>query len=96
MATTNRPSLSRLDQTILLAHVLVAAAAGIVAFIGANDPEFGSLQRVVVVLLIGLWAGGILAMAVLARLIPNQWGRALLLVAGPFIGIVLLVAGTMR
>lgn len=89
-----RRPLSQLDRGILMFHGLVAAAFGIVGFAGANDPEFGGLQRFLVVMLIGLWAGGIVGMAVIARLVNNEWARAVILLAGPFLGIVILVGAS--
>ena len=86
-----RRALSRLDKAILATHAVAAAFFGISGFISANDPGFGDLQRVVVMMLTGLWGGGIVAMAVIAQLITNRWGRYALLLVGPLVGIVVLV-----
>ena len=90
-AKQSRRPLSRLDKAILATHGAVAALFGISGFISANDPGFGDLQRVVVMMLTGLWGGGIVAMAVIAQLITNRWGRYALLLVGPLVGIVVLV-----
>ena len=98
MVTTNTQSrrpLSRIDRGILALHGLVAAGVGVAGFIGANDPDWGDVQRLVIVMLIGLWAGGIAIMAVLARLVSNPWGRAAVLLAGPFAGIALVFGRSM-
>jgi hypothetical protein len=98
MSTTTkrpRPKLSTIDRAILAVHGLVAGVVGVVAFVGANDPDWGGLQRLVIVMVIGLWAAGIVAVGLVARLITHRWARALVLVAGPFIGILLVFGGSM-
>ena len=98
MSTTAREPrrpLSNVDRAILALHALVAGVVGVIAFVGANDPGWGDLQRLVVVMLISLWAAGIVAMAVLARMVNNRWGRTLILLAGPFVGIAAVFGRTM-
>jgi hypothetical protein len=80
-----RMPLTRLDKGLLGLHVVGAIVVGIVGFLGANDPEFGDLQRIVLAMLVGLWAAGIVVMAFVVRLIPTQWGRVIVLLGGPFI-----------
>jgi len=94
---TQRPrrSLSRIERAILAIHGLVAAVVGIIGFIGANDPGFGDLQRIVIVMLVGLWAMGIVAIGLAARLIANQWARVAVLLVGPFAGILLVFGRSM-
>ena len=58
-----RRPLSLLDKAILATHGLVAAVFGISGFVSADDPGFGDLQRLVVIMLTGLWGGGIMATA---------------------------------
>lgn len=84
-------SLSTIDRTILSVHGLAAAVVGIVGLIGANDPSWGDLQRFVIVMLIGMWVAGIVVMGLVARFVPNQWARTVILLAGPFIGIALVL-----
>ncbi len=94
-AARPRPPLSRVDQAILALHGIVACVLGTAAFLGADDPEFGSLQRIVVVMIIGLWLGGIVLMGVITRyVIRSRWGRITLLLFGPFVGIALLIGST--
>jgi hypothetical protein len=85
-------NLSRLDTTIIALHAVVAFGVGVIGFFQVDDPGFRDLQRLVILMMIGLWAAGIVATAVIARLIANQWARAAVLLVGPFVGIVLLVA----
>jgi hypothetical protein len=88
---TPRPPLTTIDRAILTLHGLTAAVVGVIAVFSVNGPEFGGLQRIVIVMMIGLWAGGIMVMAVIARLFSREWVRVAILVAGPFIGIVFVV-----
>lgn len=90
-----RRPLSRLDRAILGLHGAVAGVIGVVGFLQANDPDWGGLQRLAIVMLIGLWAGGIVAMAAIARLVSNQWARAAILFAGPFLGIAAVIGRSM-
>ncbi|NNF64888.1 MAG: hypothetical protein HKN07_11615 [Acidimicrobiia bacterium] len=87
-----RPPLSTVDRTILALHGIVATVLGIISFASATDPGFGSLQRIVIVMLVGLWIGGVVLMGVIARYaISSVAGRIALLLVGPFIGIALLM-----
>lgn len=88
-----RRPLSRVDRAILVLHGLVAAAFGVVGFVDV-DPDWAGLQRTLIVMLVGLWAGGIVATAVIARLVTNAWIRTAVLLAGPFAGIAVLVGST--
>ena len=87
-------TLSKLENAIIALHAVFACGVGVVGFLQANDPGFGDLQRLVILMMIGLWAAGIVAMAVIARLIANQWVRIAVLLVGPFVGIVLIVANS--
>jgi hypothetical protein len=84
-----RMPLTRLDRALLGLHIVGAIVIGVMGFLGANDPEFGDLQRIVMAMLIGLWGVGILIVALIVRVIPNQWGRVLVLLGGPFVLILL-------
>lgn len=95
IAEQPHPSLSSIDRAILALHGLAAGVIGVVAFISANDPDFGDLQRIVIVMLVGLWGAGIVATGYVARMVRNAWGRAALLLAGPFIGILLVFGRSM-
>lgn len=90
-----RRPLSTLDRSILALHGLAAGIVGVIAFLGANDPDWGDLQRIVILMLIGLWVAGIVAMSFVVRLVKSQWIRTAILLGGPFIGIVLLVGQSM-
>jgi hypothetical protein len=93
--STRRGNLSKFDLGILALHLLGALVTGIAGFVDV-DPDWAGLQRVVVVMIIGLWLGGIVIMAVIAGRVASQWARAAILLAGPFIGIaVLVVSSTM-
>jgi len=96
-ATTepHRRPFSIIDRGILILHSVVAGGIGIVAFIGASDPDFGDLQRIVIVMLIGLWGLGIFAIGFFARLVSKVWARIVLLLAGPFIGIAFVFGRSM-
>ncbi|MBT8202437.1 MAG: hypothetical protein KJO87_03935 [Acidimicrobiia bacterium] len=86
----HRP-LSTADKAILGGHLVLAAGFGTYGFLNATDPGWSDLQRAVVLILVGLWLGGIALMAVLARRIDHRLGRYALLLAGPFVGILLLI-----
>lgn len=74
-------------------HGLTALVIGVIAFVGANDPGWRDVQRLVVVMMISLWAGGIALSAVAARnLVSNHWIRLAILAVGPLSGIAFLVA----
>ncbi|MDH3306892.1 MAG: hypothetical protein OEO77_05180 [Acidimicrobiia bacterium] len=93
MTTTTekqRRTLSTCEQSILAVHGLVAGIVGTVGFLGANDPGWGDLQRLVILMLIGLWMAGIVAMGLIARLFANKWARAMILLGGPVIGIAIV------
>lgn len=97
MVTTadSRRPLSAFERVVIALHCVAAGVVGVVGFASATDPGWRDLQRLLILMLIGLWVGGIVAMAVIARLVNNKWGRAAILLAGPFLGIVLLVGSTM-
>ena len=88
--------LSSLDWSILVVHTALAAGIGVVGFLGADDPGWGDLQRVVVLMLVGLWGVGILASALVARPIHNPWVRTAILLAGPFLPAVAVIGGISR
>ncbi len=90
-----RRTLSTFDRSILALHGLVAGVVGTVGILGANDPGWGDLQRLVVVMLIGLWVAGIVVVGLIARLFTNKWARAVILLAGPFTGIALVFGRSM-
>ena len=95
-SSTEKPNrtLTRIDRSILALHGLAAAVIGVIAFAGANDPGWGDLQRLDIVMLIGLWVAGIIAMGFVVRLVKNQWARAGILLGGPFIGVVFLLGAS--
>ncbi|NNL14555.1 MAG: hypothetical protein HKO82_12825 [Acidimicrobiia bacterium] len=89
-----RRPLSRLDRAIIALHGVVAVVFGIIGFLEADDPGWRDLQRFVIVMLVGLWVSGIVVVGVLARLVGNQVVRAVLLLAGPLLGIALLIGAS--
>ncbi len=86
-----RRPLSTADKAILGGHLLLAGGFGVYGFLNATEPGWSDLQRAVVITLVGLWLGGIALMAYLAQRINHRVGRYALLLAGPFIGILLLI-----
>lgn len=96
MNTATKPPpqpLSTIDKSIVALHAIVAAALGIYGFFDV-DPDWAGLQRIAIMMMIGLWAGGIAASAIIARMVRAQWIRVLILLAVPFVGIAVLVAQT--
>ena len=67
---------------------------GIIGFLEADDPGWRDVQRLVIVMLVGLWVSGIVVVGVFARLVGNQVVRAALLLAGPLLGIALLIGAS--
>ncbi|MGA7282877.1 MAG: hypothetical protein WBZ40_13995 [Acidimicrobiia bacterium] len=90
-----RVPLTRLDKTLLGLHIVGAIVVGIFGFLGANDPEFADLQRIVIAMLIGLWGVGIVVMALIVRLVSSQLGRVAILLGGPFIFILIFFGRSM-
>jgi hypothetical protein len=88
--TTPRRSFSRLERAILAVHGVFAAAFGVIGFLGADDPDWGDLQRLVVIMLVGVWVAGVAASAALAWRVNHRGGRVALLLAGPGIVFVLV------
>ncbi len=75
----------------MVIHLLIALAFGIAGLLGATDPGWGDLQRLVVVLFVGVWLFGVLVMGVLTRFVDNQRARYLILLTGPVLAIVLVL-----
>jgi hypothetical protein len=88
----SRRPFSSADRAIVILHSATAAVLGTIAFVGANDPDWGSLQRTVIVMLATLWAGGIATTTLVARVIANRWVRFAVLAVGPLVGIAVLIA----
>ena len=95
MSTTTesrrRRPYSKADKAILIAQGVLVVVVGILAFASANDPDWGDLQRLVIVMLLGLWMAGLAAAAVLARFVENRWWRYAVLLVVPFVGIGVLI-----
>ena len=68
-----RRPLSRLDRAIIALHGVVAAVFGIIGFLEADDPGWRDVQRLVIVMLVGLWVSGIVVVGVLARLVGKRF-----------------------
>jgi hypothetical protein len=87
-----RPPLSKPAWVILGLHGVAALVFVVVALIQSNDPGWATLQRIVALFMFALWGGGIVLMGVIARyVISSGWGRLVLLLAGPFIGLAFLI-----
>jgi hypothetical protein len=87
---TRRP-FSKVEQAILALHVVALVVVTVTGWIGANDPGWSDLQRIVLLMLAGVWAGGIALTAVLARLVNNKVGRLAVLLVGPLAGLLLII-----
>lgn len=87
---TRRP-FSKTDRAILTLHVLALVVFTVWGWISADDPGWSDLQRIVLLMLAGVWAGGIALIAVMSRLVNNRWGRWAVMVAGPFAGLGLII-----
>ncbi|MEZ5175616.1 MAG: hypothetical protein R2823_05360 [Acidimicrobiia bacterium] len=88
---TPRSRLTKLDKSILVLQVGVATTFGIVGFVQTNDPDWGSLQRLVILFMLGLWFGGIAGSAAIALRFASPVVRAVILIVGPFLGLLILV-----
>jgi hypothetical protein len=89
---TNRAGrLSPVDKGILALHVLAACVLGAVGRAGAHDPDWGDLQRFVIVMFVGAWIAGALVVGLVARRIEKLWIRSVLLLGAPPVAILLLV-----
>lgn len=89
-----RRPFSRLERAFVWLHGLVAGSVGIIGFFDV-DPDWAGLQRIVIVMMVGLWGAGIVATAVVARFVDNHWGRGAILLVGPFAGLVVAFGPTM-
>lgn len=85
-------TLSPVDKGILALHVLAAGVFGAVGIAGANDPDWGDLQRFVIVMFVGAWVAGVLVVGLLARRVEKPWIRSVLLLAAPPAAILVVVA----
>lgn len=91
IAKPARRPFSTADRSIVALHVLALVVVTVMGWIGANDPGWSDLQRLVLLMLAGVWAGGIALTAVLGRLVDNKLGRIAVLLLGPLTGLMLLV-----
>lgn len=83
---------TRIDQWVLGIHIAAAAAFGVFGFLSSTDPEFGGLQRVLVLMIAGVWALGILVMWLIARRVESQAARVAILIAGPIVAVIAFFA----
>jgi len=86
---TRRP-FSKVEQVILALHVVALVAVTVWGWIDV-DPDWSDLQRIVLLMLAGIWAGGIALTAILARLVNNKAGRFAVLLVGPLAGLLLII-----
>lgn len=82
---------STADRALLALHVLAVVVFVIYGWFTANDPGWATLQRIVILMMAGLWAGGIAFIGLISRMIDNKWGRWAILLGGPFIGLAVLI-----
>ncbi len=75
---------TRVDQWVLGLHIAVAAAYGVFGILGANDPGWSGLQRLLVAMIVTVWGVGILSAWLLARRFESQTVRLLVLAGAPF------------
>lgn len=76
-------------------NLMLAAAFGIVGFIGADDPNWRGLQRLAVMTLVVLWLAGLGAAVLGGRYIEQRWVRSTLLAAAP-VGVLLVFLALIR
>ena len=87
----NEGRLNRIEVIIIVAHSLLAGVFTVIGLASANDPGFGDLARIVIIMLAGAWVVGIVATALLARRFSNQALRYAILVLGPLTGIAVII-----
>ncbi len=83
------------EKAVVIVQLVIALSVGVAAMLDANDPDWGDLQRVVVLMLMSIWLGGIVASVVLARIFDSKPGRVAILVLLPFSGFAVLAAWTL-
>jgi len=89
--TSQRRPFSTLEKAIIAVQGAAALVFGAYGFVEASDPDWGDLQRIVIVMSVGIWLTGIAGAAFLSRLVDNRVVRVVILLAVPFTGFVVLV-----
>ncbi len=77
-------SATRVDRWILGLHILAAFGFGVVGLLAATDPGWGDLQRLLTVMVVGMWGLGIFLTWMIARRLGSQWVRSAVMIVGPF------------
>ena len=100
MSTPSQPTKSRRDfsvaeRRIIAVQFVVAVGFGAVALFQVNDPDWGDLQRFLIIVLLCIWLVGIAVSVVVARLVDSSLGRIAILVVGPFAGFLLMFGWSM-
>jgi hypothetical protein len=80
------------EKVIIGAHVAIALGFGFFALLDANDPDWGGLIRLLIIMLEGIWFGAIVGTALVARLVNKPLGRIAILLIGPFSGFLVIMA----
>lgn len=82
------------EKAVVAVQLVIALSFGILGMVEANDPDWGDLQRVFIVMLTSIWLGGVVVSVVLARLVAGKLARIAVLVAAPFAGFLLIMMWT--
>jgi hypothetical protein len=91
-----RRRLDRLDWGLLGAHALVTVGLAVAALLGVSDPDWGGVQRFLILMALAIWIWGIVGVGVLLRWITRRWLRVLLILAAPTVILVVVFAGLAR
>ncbi|MCB1246744.1 MAG: hypothetical protein KDB69_05735 [Acidimicrobiia bacterium] len=83
-AIPKRRPFSTAERWLIIGQVVIAVVLGVIAFIDSNDPDWGGLVRLVVLMMLVLWLGAIALTAVIAWYLQSPVARVLALVFLPF------------
>lgn len=90
-----RRPFSTSEKVIIGVQVALALGFGVFGILEASDPDWGDLQRIVILMMVGLWLAGIACMVLVARLVSHQVARIAILVGAPLAGFLLIGAWVM-
>lgn len=80
------------EKAVIAVQLVLALSFGILGIVEANDPDWGDLQRIVILMLTFVWLGGIVVSVVVARLVTGKLARVGILVVAPFAGFLVILA----
>ncbi len=86
-----RRPFSVLEKAVIALQVTAGVAFGVYGMIDVSDPGWADLQRALILMMVGIWMGGVVGAAALSRLVDNQIGRLAILVSIPFSGFVIIM-----